>query len=580
MKLPARMQKKVWSVRPASPKARLLAEKLNISPILGQLLINRQIETESAARAFLSPKLTDLIDPARMPGIEQAARRIHQAVSQGEKIAIYGDYDVDGITSVAILWHLLKMLNAQVQYYIPHRIDEGYGLNSEAITQLAETGVRLLITVDCGITAFAEIELAASLGMDVIVTDHHKIADSLPKACAVVHPNLDSSYGNQNASGALVAFKLAWAISNQFRANGPISQPLRDYLLSATTLAGMGTIADVVDLRGENRIIAGFGLRALAESKLHGIKALIESASLEASGTSSYDVAFKLAPTLNAAGRMGHARLAVELLTTDNPLQAYQIAQYLKDQNRQRQKCQRDIFQQAKQRIVADNLHHPDRKTIVLSDAGWHSGVIGIVASRIIDEFYRPTVMINIQNGKGHGSARSIAGFNLYEGLCACSEHLISFGGHEMAAGLRIETARIPDFAIAFENYARNRMAEGLTESILHIEAQTPLRDFTERVMRELQLLEPFGQGNPRPVFAACGVKRIAPPRRVGAKSEHLQVAISDGTASVRCIGFDMGHLEKKVLEADTFDVAFEPQYNTYNGSTTLQLVLSDIRFE
>jgi single-stranded-DNA-specific exonuclease len=283
---------------------------------------------------------------------------------------------------------------------------------------------------------------------------------------------------------------------------------------------------------------------------------------------------------LNAAGRMGHARLAVELLTTDNEVRAWQIAQYLKDQNRQRQKCQRDIFQQARRRIIADNLHHPDRKTIVLCDAAWHSGVIGIVASRIIDEFFRPTVMITTHNGLGHGSARSIEGFNLYNGLAACAEHLVSFGGHEMAAGLRIETAKIPAFTEAFENYARAQMPPGLTESSMEIEAEVAIRDFSDRLMKELNLLEPFGQGNPRPIFATHDVKRIAPPRRVGAKDEHLQVAITDGSASVRCIGFVMGHLEKKILEADSFDIAYEPQMNTFNGISSLQFVLTDIRFD
>jgi single-stranded-DNA-specific exonuclease len=578
--MPARMQKKVWSIRPQSPQAESLAQKLNITPILARLLLNRQIETEAAARAFLSPKLTDLIEPTAMPGVIAAAKRIRLAVQNNEKIVVYGDYDVDGIAGVAILWHLLKMLGAQVAYYIPHRIDEGYGLNADAITQLAEVGVKLLITVDCGITALSEVEYAAGLGMDVIVTDHHQPVESLPKACAIVHPALDAAYGNPNACGAMAAFKLAWAIAKEISGDGPVSQPLRDYLVSATTLAGMGTIADVVDLRGENRIIAAFGLRALTESKLLGIKALVESAQLQNAGANSYDVAFRLAPMLNAAGRMGHARLAVELLTTDNQMRAWQIAQYLKDQNRQRQKCQRDIFQQARQRIIADNLHHPDRKTIVLCDGQWHSGVIGIVASRIIDEFFRPTVMITTHNGLGHGSARSIEGFNLYNGLAACAEHLVSFGGHEMAAGLRIETAKIPAFTEAFENYARAQMPPGLTESAMEIEAQVNIRDFTDRLMKELNWLEPFGQGNPRPIFATSGVKRIAPPRRVGAKNEHLQVAITDGSASVRCIGFDMGNLEKKILEADSFDIAYEPQMNTFNGTSSLQFVLTDIRFE
>jgi single-stranded-DNA-specific exonuclease len=283
---------------------------------------------------------------------------------------------------------------------------------------------------------------------------------------------------------------------------------------------------------------------------------------------------------LNAAGRMGHARLAVELLTTDNEIRAIQIAQYLKEQNRLRQKYQLEIFKQAKQRILHAGLNHPDRRTIVLADEHWHTGVIGIVAARIIDDFYRPTILINTGDGLGQGSGRSIEGFNLVAGLEACSEYLISFGGHEMAAGLKIDPARIPAFAEAFEATAVSMLDKARLETWLDIDAETRIADFSQRLMKELNFLEPFGQGNPKPVFAARGVKLIAPPRKVGARSDHLQLSIADASGAVRCIGFGMGNLEKKLLESDTFSVAFEPQYNTFNGRTDLQFVLSDIQFE
>jgi single-stranded-DNA-specific exonuclease len=277
---------------------------------------------------------------------------------------------------------------------------------------------------------------------------------------------------------------------------------------------------------------------------------------------------------------MGHARLAVELLTTDNEARAMQIAQYLKEQNRLRQKCQQDIFKQVKQRITEAGLNHPDRKTIVLAEDGWHTGVIGIVASKVIDKFYRPTILINTTNGTGQGSGRSIFGFNLHAALSACSEHLISFGGHEMAAGLRIEAENIEAFTEAFEAHAHAMLDQDTLEHVLDIDAETRISDFSARVMKELNFLEPFGAGNPKPVFAARGVKLIAPPRKVGARNDHLQLSISDNSGAVRCIGFGMGPLEKKLLETDTFSVAFEPQYNTYNGRTDLQFVLSDIQFE
>ena len=576
----ARMQKKTWQVQPANGEAQSLAASLKVSPLVAQVLINRRLHKEDNARSFLSPKLTDLIEPERMHGIPQAAEHIQHAIQSGKKISIYGDYDVDGITSTAILWHLLKMLGVQVDYYIPHRVDEGYGLNADAVRQLAEAGTELMITVDCGITGIEQVRLAYELGMQVVVTDHHEPDDILPQAEAVVHPRLDPDYGNPHSAGAMVAFKLAWAIANRCKKGGQLPPELKQYLLNATTLAGIGTIADVVDLRGENRVLAGYGLKALENSNLVGIRALVQSAEIQASDVDSYAIAFRLAPMLNAAGRMGHARLAVELLTTNSEVRAMQISQYLKDQNRLRQQCQRNIFKQAKERIMQAGLNHPDRKTIVLGDDGWHTGVIGIVASKVIDSFYRPTILINTSSGIGQGSGRSVEGFNLHKALTACSEHLLSFGGHEMAAGLKIEPDRIAAFAEAFEAYAHETIDDGVLESTLDIDAETRIADFSDRVMKELNFLEPFGAGNPKPLFAARGVKLIAPPRTVGARNDHLQISISDASGAVRCIGFGMGKLEKKLLETDTFSVAFEPQYNTYNGQTNLQFVLSDIQFE
>jgi single-stranded-DNA-specific exonuclease len=579
-KVAAGMQKKVWQVQPESDHAATLAASLRVSALTAQVLINRDLHKADMARSFLSPKLTDLIEPEQMYGIPAAAEHIKAAVESGKKISIYGDYDVDGITSTSILWHLLKMLGAQVDYYIPHRVDEGYGLNADAVRQLADNGTELMITVDCGITGVEEVRLAYERGIEVILTDHHEPGETLPEAEAIVHPRLDADYGNPHAAGAMVAFKLAWAIANRYKKDGQLPPELKQYLLNATTLAGIGTIADVVDLRGENRILAGYGLRALENSSLVGIRTLVQTAEIQASDVDSYAVAFRLAPLLNAAGRMGHARLAVELMTTENEIRAMQIAGYLKDQNRLRQKCQRDILKQAKQQITQAGFHHPDRKTIVLSAENWHTGVIGIVASRIIDDYYRPTILINTAEGIGQGSGRSVAGFNLHGALTACSDHLLSFGGHTMAAGLRIDMNNIAAFAAAFEAYAHENMEHGTLDSYLDIDAEARIGDFSEGVMRELNGLEPFGAGNPKPVFAARGVKLIAPPRTVGSRNDHLQLSISDASGAVRCIGFGMGKLEKKLLETDSFSVAFEPQYNTYNGRTNLQFMLSDIQFE
>ncbi|MBN1456429.1 MAG: single-stranded-DNA-specific exonuclease RecJ, partial [Sedimentisphaerales bacterium] len=435
------------------------------------------------------------------------------------------------------------------------------------------------ITVDCGITAVEEVKLANSLGLEVIITDHHQPADSLPDAVAIVHPGLEG-YANPDSAGAMVALKLAWAIVNTMKTTGKTDPHLREFLLNATTLAAMGTIADVVDLRGENRILTSFGLKSLTASKLTGIKSLIETADLGGKDIDSYHIAFKLAPLLNAAGRMGHARLAVELLTGDNPVSCHRTAEYLKQQNSQRQQLQRKIFKQAKEMIVAAGLNHPERRSIILADDSWHTGVIGIVASRIIDEYFKPAILINSSNGLGQGSGRSIEGFDLYAGLCACSEYLKSFGGHKMAAGLKLEKQNIPAFTDAFEKYAAENISDEQVISHIDIDGECRISDLDENTVKQLNLLEPFGQGNPKPVFATKGVHRISPPRRVGIKGDHLQIAISDNTASVRCIGFNMGKLEKKLLEADHFSVAYEPDLNTFNGRTSVQFVLTDIQFD
>lgn len=576
----ARTQKTRWTIQPASSEAATLARSLKVSPLLAQVMINRGIISDQAASVFLRPKLTELIPPEKMPGIEQAIDRIVRAITSKEKITVYGDYDVDGITGVSILWQLLTLLNADVDYYIPHRIDEGYGLNAEAVESLAKAGTKLLITVDCGITAVDSAGLANKLALDLIITDHHQPGPELPKVLAIIHPSMDKSYPNPDSSGAMVAFKLAWAIANKLSAGKKLDTSLRDFMINATSLAAMGTVADIVDMRGENRVLTSYGLKSLPQCKLCGIQALIESAGLTGYGLDSYHVGFRLAPMLNAAGRMGHARLAVELLTSDSMTRSTQIAEYLKQQNTQRQQCERKIFKEACEIIVEQNLHHPDRKSIVLTGENWHVGVTGIVASRIVEKFNRPTIMISTSNGTAQGSGRSIEGFDLLAAITACSNHLTHFGGHKMAAGLTIETPKIENFTCDFEIYAKQNLAAEDVVSKLHIDALAPLKAFSKDAVVELNTLAPFGQGNPSPVFATNGVRLLSPPRKVGAKGDHIQLAVTDNTAALPCVGFKMGNLEKKLLEHEFFNIAYEPQLNSYNGNTSVQLVISDIQFE
>jgi single-stranded-DNA-specific exonuclease len=571
---------KTWVISPADPRADQLAKSLKVSPLLAQLLINRGVTDPQSGSAFLRPKLTDLISPELLPGVRDAAQRIKQAVTRKQKITIYGDYDVDGITGVAILWQILTLLGANVDYYIPHRIDEGYGLKVDAVESIAKAGTRLLITVDCGITAHAAAELAKKLGLDLIISDHHQFADTLPPAFAIVHPALDKSYPNPDSSGSLVAFKLAWAVADIFKTGAKLSPEIRDFMLNSTSLAAMGTIADVMELRGENRTLTSFGLSLLSDPKLPGLQALIESADLTGKGLDSYHIGFRLAPTLNAAGRIGHARLAVELLTSTSLAHATQVADYLKSQNAQRQRFERKIYNHACQLIAEQNLDKPERKTIVLADSSWHSGVIGIVASRIVDKFFRPAIMINSGSTPAQGSARSVPGFDILAAIAACSKHLVTFGGHKMAAGVTVLPENIQKFADDLENYAQHHLLDEQRVSKLHIDALVSLSEFSYESVTEMQTLGPFGQGNPEPLFATKGVRLCSPPRRVGTNADHLQLAVTDHTNSIRCIGFRMGPLEKKLLERDCFDIAYHAAIDSFNGNRSVQLVIEDIRFE
>jgi len=593
MQLAAGMQKKQWIIQPSHENAPAFARSLGVSPLLAQILISRGVLASEEASIFLKPKLIQLIKPELMPGAQNAAERTTRAIDEKQKITIYGDYDVDGITAVAILWQILTLLGADVDYYIPHRVDEGYGLNPQAIKALSENGTNLLVTVDCGITAFDSAKLVKQLGIDLIITDHHQPADTLPQADAIVHPAIDQSYENQDSAGAMVAYKLAWAIANKVSAGARLEPRLRQFMIDATSLAAMGTIADVVDLRGENRILTSYGLKTLPHCELPGIRALIESANLTGKGLDSSHIGFRLAPMLNAAGRMGHARLAVELLTSDSDTRSAKIAEYLKQQNTLRQKSEKKIFQHACEMIIEKGLNHPDSKSIVLADKTWHTGIVGIVASRLAEKFHRPAVMLSMPTRNNNhqtddvspktiaqGSGRSIPGFSLLDAITACSQHLISFGGHKMAAGVTVELENIELFAAQFEDYAKNNLKEEDIVAKLQIDALTPLGTFTKQIVTELKRLEPFGQGNPPPTFAAKGVRLVAPPRTVGAKGDHLQITITDSNTAVRCIGFNFAKYEKKLLENEFFNVAFQPQINEYNGNSNVEFVLVDIAFE
>jgi single-stranded-DNA-specific exonuclease len=580
---------KRWTISPQdADHARQLAARLKTSPLLAQILLNRGMSEPDECQEFLRPSPKGLADPALIPNLKHAAERLARAIRDRERVVVYGDYDVDGITATSILWHAIKVLDGVVDFYVPHRIDEGYGLNAEALAQICDDGAKVIVSVDCGITAVEQVKAACARGVDVIITDHHEwhcdVSDAerrpiLPECYTIVHPRLPgSTYPNPHLCGAGVAFKLAWGIGLALSGSERVSPEFRAFLVEATALAALGTIADVVPLVGENRILAHWGLGGLKQSQLSGIQALIASANLTGQQLDSYHVGFLLAPRLNACGRMGHAREAVEMLTKASAERASEIAIYLEKQNRERQAMERRILEQALEQVALGGYDKDDCRAIVLGAEGWHPGVIGIVASRIVDRLHRPTIMIATTNGHGQGSGRSIPGFNLARALEACREHLDTFGGHEMAAGLKIQTPRLADFRAAFCAHATAVTSPEMMTPELKLECLAELNVLTESLVNDLKRLGPFGHANRKPLLCCRGLTIAGPPRRVGKTGDHLQLFVKQGQASMKCIAFNFGGMIDQLRTGTLIDVAVEPQINEYMGRRSVELEVKDLQ--
>ncbi len=577
------MKSRLWDILPGDESAASeLARQINTSSLTAQVLMNRGLVAADACKSFLNPQLKDLIDPALIPGLTVGAERIARAVRDKEKIVIYGDYDVDGITATTILWHALRLLGGDVHYYIPHRVDEGYGLNTESIIQLASEGAKLIITVDCGVTAVEPVKAARERGVDVVISDHHDWKDELPDATAIVHPRLPLpgfSYANPHLCGAGVAFKLAWGVGQAMGVGGRVPEAMKWFLVDATALAALGTIADVVPLVGENRVLARFGLGGLKQTKLEGLRALIAGAQLDGQTIDSFHVGFLLAPRLNACGRMGHAKLAVEMLTDANAARAAEIATYLETQNRQRQAVERGIVEEAVAMAIELGDTAEDSRAIVLAKKGWHQGVIGIVASRLVDRFHKPTVLIALdEDGTGHGSARSVAGFHLAKAFTACGEHLVRHGGHEMAAGLAIAPGKFDDFRAAFIAHATATLGSNPLVPTLRVDVIARLDQVSEALCKEMDRLGPFGNGNPRPMLACEDLTLTAAPRRVGKNGDHLQLHVRQGERFMKAIAFNAAALLDKLQPGTSISLAVLPQINEFNGRISVELEVKDIR--
>ncbi len=575
---------KRWRIHAHDPdRIAALGRAAKIAPVVAQLLISRGICDPGQAREFLDPKLSHLRDPAGLPGCWAAAEQIHHAIRAGRAMVVYGDYDVDGITGTALLRQCIKMLGGNVGYYVPHRIDEGYGLNHEAIRSLASNKAQLIVTVDCGIASVEEAVTAAQCGVDLIITDHHEPGCRLPEAAAIVHPALPGGqYPFSGLSGSGVAFKLAWALCQQAAGARKVSQPMRDFLLQAVGLAALGTVADVVPLIDENRVLARHGLRSVGQRPGLGLAALIDVCQLAGkSPLDAEDVAFALGPRLNAAGRLGQAQLAVELLVTDRPDRAKELAAYLDRLNATRQTLERSIYLAAHKQ--AKDLSDPQNEpALVLAQHGWHPGVIGIVAGRLAEKYHRPVVLVSwdpLSVKPGTGSARSVPGFNLYAALEACSDHLLSYGGHSAAAGLTLEPSRWESFRNDFCEYAASEISEEQRVAELIVDAEAPLGSFTLKVVNQMEQLAPFGQANARPLLCTSGVTLAEPPRLMGSGGRHLAMRIKQHDVTLRAVAFGGGEWADDLSALDRpLDVAFRPMINTFGGRRSVELHLVDWR--
>ncbi|HKQ47818.1 MAG TPA: single-stranded-DNA-specific exonuclease RecJ [Phycisphaerae bacterium] len=579
---------KDWVIAPPAQGRDALATALRISPIAAQILCIRGVSEVAAARQFLKPAIADLPPPETFPATLRAADRIVEAIRSGWKIVLYGDYDVDGVTGVAILWHCLRLAGADPAFYIPDRMEEGYGLSPSALDKLANEGAQLIVSIDCGVTAIEPAALARQRGVELIITDHHqpKIgADGRPQLpdALLVHPDLaqdgDPPYSNPHLSGAGVALKLAWAIAQRYCGSTKVPPEFRDFLVDAIGLAALGTVADIVPLIGENRIIAHHGLLGLPQSRILGVQALLKTSGLLGKKLGGFDIGFKLAPRLNAIGRMGHARLAVELLTRAGADEAATIARNLDEQNRKRQSVEREIVAQAKQMVLDQRQNDDAVRAIVLAAPGWHAGIIGIVASRIVETYGRPAVLIAVENGVGQGSARSIRNFPLTAALNECRDHLLTCGGHAMAAGLRIDASCIDAFREAFQARAAQLLTPADLRPQLRLDDLVSLDHLDESLVADLDRLEPCGAGNPPARLATDWLEVVGEPRVVGSSGTHLQVTLAQGRRQCKGIAFGQAPLRGNLLDHRRCRAAFRPIVNEWNNRRSVEMEIVDFQF-
>lgn len=573
-----------WKIRPHdSALIQSIERNSNVTAVVAQLLALRGITHADQVQAFLNLKMTNLASPFELPGMESACQAILGAIADNQKIIVYGDYDCDGMTSTAILCGCIKLLGGDVNYYVPNRLDDGYGVNKDAIDRLHKKGTRLIITVDCGISSVQEVAYANQLGIKMIVTDHHQPGSQLPAAEAIVHPDLPGhEYRFAGLCGAGVAFKLAWGLCQRQSGSEKLPPPMRDFLFRAVGLSAIGTVADVVPLLDENRIIVHYGLNVLRQFCSVGLKELFRVAELtDKQKLGAEDIAFTLGPRLNAAGRLGQAQLGVELLLCEDQHRASQLAEYINELNKSRDSLENSMRRAAK-KMIKENHDPENEPAFVLAQPDWHQGVLGIVAGRIAEQYNRPTILISIDKmgeKSAVGSCRSACGLNLFQALESCSGLLEKFGGHVAAAGLKIDAENIDRFREEFCDHVSNVVPTENFQPQLTIDAEAPLSQLTLDTLFQMEQLAPFGMRNPRPVICATGVRLASPPKTMGTDGKHLSLNLTQHGSEVRAVAFGKGEWAEELdHENGVYDFAFKPSINEFRGQRSVQLKLMDFR--
>ena len=556
---------KKWEIYQTNEeKVEELQEKYKLNRLLSILLTNREITEETEITKFLNPKRSDFYDPFGMPDMEKAVERILKAIEKKEQIIIYGDYDVDGITSVTVLKSFLEERGIQVNVYIPNRLNEGYGLNKTAMEEIAKQGNKLMITVDCGITAVEEVEYAKTFGIETIVTDHHEPAEELPKAIAVVDAKRkDNKYECRNLAGVGVVFKLIQALSIK------LGLDQKEYL-KYLDIVCVGTISDIVPLTDENRVIVKLGLKLVEQTKNLGLKEILQSCGY--SKINSTTISFGVAPRINACGRMGHQEEALNLLLSKEVNQVKELTQKINEYNKTRQEIEKNIYNEAVEQIEKEGLER--KNTIVVSGKGWHHGVIGIVSSKITELYFKPSILLCEENGECKGSGRSVPGFDLHEALMECNDTINKFGGHAMAIGININKDKIEEFKKEFEKIAKEKEVDKIIP-ILNLDAEIKLDDVNKEMVDSLKELEPFGEANKMPIFAFRNLK-IDSIRSLS-DGKHLRLSVKDNKNIINAIGFNMGALADMYRIGDRVDIAGNLEINLFNGVDSIQINIKDI---